>query len=336
MADALAPPSFPALLQRFFTEHLREQRAVSPNTVAAYRDTFRLLLLFAQRTIGKSPTQLALADIDATLILAFLAHLERERSNSVRSRNARLSAIRSFLKYAAHQDLTALATIEHGLAVPLKRCDKNVLGFLTRPEMEAIIAAPDPQSWAGQRDRALFTLLYNTGARVSEVIDLRVGDVVLDISPVAHLRGKGRKRRSMPIWKSTAVMLRRWQRHLPRAGENDPLFPNSSGGRLSRSSVTQRLALAVKGATKSLPQLGGKPISPHTIRHTTAMHLLQAGVDITVIALWLGHESPTTTHIYLEADLAMKEEALSRLEPIAATQGRYRAPDGLMAFLQAL
>lgn len=336
MADSLAPPSFPALLQRFFTEYLREQRAVSPSTVAAYRDTFRLMLLFAQRTIGKSPTELALADIDGTLVLAFLDHLERERSNSVRSRNARLSAIRSFLKYAAHQDLTALATIEHGLAVPQKRCDKNVLGFLTRPEMEAIIAAPDPQSWAGRRDRALFTLLYNTGARVSEVIDLRVGDVVLDISPVAHLRGKGRKRRSVPIWKTTAATLRQWQRHLPRVGENDPLFPNSSGGRLSRTSVTQRLALAVKGATRSLPQLGGKPISPHTIRHTTAMHLLQAGVDITVIALWLGHESPTTTHIYLEADLAMKEEALSRLEPIAATPGRYRAPDRLMAFLQAL
>ncbi|GHH25363.1 integrase [Sphingomonas glacialis] len=336
MADSLAPPSFPALLQRFFTEYLREQRAVSPSTVAAYRDTFRLMLLFAQRTIGKSPTELALADIDGTLILAFLDHLERERSNSVRSRNARLSAIRSFLKYAAHQDLTALATIEHGLAVPQKRSDQNVLGFLTRPEMEAIIAAPDPQSWAGRRDRALFTLLYNTGARVSEIIDLRVGDVVLDVSPVAHLRGKGRKRRSVPIWKTTAATLRQWQRHLPRACENDPLFPNSSGGRLSRSSVTQRLALAVTSASRSLPQLGGKPISPHTIRHTTAMHLLQAGVDITVIALWLGHESPTTTHIYLEADLAMKEAALSRLEPTAATPGRYRAPDRLMAFLQAL
>ncbi|WP_010165166.1 tyrosine-type recombinase/integrase [Sphingomonas sp. PAMC 26617] len=336
MADFLAPPSFPTLLQRFFTEYLREHRAVSPSTVAAYRDTFRLLLLFAQKTIGKSPTKIALADLEATLILAFLDHLERERGNTVRSRNARLSAIRAFLKYAAHQDLTALATIEHALAVPQKRCDKAVLGFLTRPEMEAIIDAPDRRCWAGQRDRALFTMLYNTGARVSEVIDLRICDVVLDVSPVAHLRGKGRKRRSVPIWKATAAMLRQWLRQLPRSGETDPLFPNSSGGRLSRSSVTERLALAVKGASSSLPQLANRPISPHSIRHTTAMHLLQAGVDITVIALWLGHESPTTTHIYLEADLAMKEEALSRLQPITAMPARYRAPDKLMAFLQAL
>lgn len=336
MADVLAPPSFPVLLQRFFTEYLREQRAVSPSTVAAYRDTFRLLLLYAQRRLGKSPTQLALADLDATLILAFLDHLERERGNSVRSRNARLSAIRAFLKYAAHQDLTALAIIEHGLAVPQKRFDKAVLGFMTRPEMEAIIAAPDRRSWTGQRDGALFTMLYNTGARVSEVIDLRIGDVVLDVSPVAHLRGKGRKRRSVPIWKATAATLRHWLRHLPRAGESDPLFPSSSGGKLSRSSVTERLALAVKSATHSLPQLAGRSISPHSIRHTTAMHLLQAGVDITVIALWLGHESPTTTHLYLEADLAMKEEALSRLQPIPAAASRYRAPDQLMAFLQAL
>ncbi len=336
MADASPHPSFPTLLQRFFIDHLRQQRAVSPSTVAAYRDTFRLLLAFAQRTKGKAPTDLALGDLNAAFILGFLDHLERERSNSVRSRNARLSAIRSFLKYAAHQDLTALATIEHSLAIPTKRHDKAVLGFLTRPEMEAIIAAPDRQSWVGQRDRALFTVLYNTGARVSEVINLRVGDLVLDVSPVAHLHGKGRKRRSIPLWKATAAVIRQWLPQLAKASETDFLFPNNSGGRLSRSSVTQRLALSVEYATRQHPQLAGRAISPHTIRHTTAMHLLQSGVDITVIALWLGHESPSTTHLYLEADLAMKEEALSRLQPVDAGLARYRPPDQLMAFLQSL
>ena len=336
MAEPTAHPSFPALLQRFFVEYLRQHRAVSPSPVAAYRATFRLLLAFAEKTIGKAPTRLTLGDLDAELILGFLDHLERERGNSVRSRNARLAAIRSFLKYAAHQDLTALATIERSLSIPQKRCDKAVLGFLTRPEMEAIIAAPDRRSWVGQRDQAMFTMLYNTGARVSEIIDLRIGNVVLDVSPVAHLHGKGRKRRSTPLWKPTAAVIRPWVRQLARAAEADYLFPSRSGRRLSRSAVTQRLARAVEHATREHPQLAGRAISPHTIRHTTAMHLLQAGVDITVIALWLGHESPSTTHIYLEADLAMKEQALARLQPIDAAPARYRPADQLMAFLQAL
>ena len=336
MADTAPHPSFPTLLQRFFVDYLRQQRAVSPSTVAAYRDTFRLLLVFAQKKTGRAPTDLTLGDLNAVLILGFLDHLERDRGNSARSRNARLSAIRSFLKYAAHEDPTALATIEHSLAIPQKRHDKAVLGYLTRPEMEAIIETPDRRNWVGQRDRALFTMLYNTGARVSEVTNLRVGDVVLEVSPVAHLQGKGRKRRSVPIWRATAVLVRQWVRQLPKATEADYLFPNSSGGRLSRSSVTQRLALAVEHATRHQSQLAGRAISPHTIRHTTAMHLLQAGVDITVIALWLGHESPTTTHIYVEADLAMKEAALNRLQPVNAAPARYRPPDQLMAFLQGL
>ncbi|MFC3677089.1 tyrosine-type recombinase/integrase [Ferrovibrio xuzhouensis] len=331
-----ANPSFPMLLQRFFVDYLRQQRAVSSNTVAAYRDTFKLLLVFAQKTIRKAPTDLVLADLDATLILAFLDHLESERKNTVRSRNARLSAIRSFLKYAAHQDLTALAVIERSLAVPQKRHDRAVLGFLTRPEMEAIIAAPDCTTWAGRRDQALFTLLYNTGARVSEAIDLKVGDVVLDVSPVAHLHGKGRKRRSVPLWKSTAAMIRHWLPRLTDASPRAHLFPSGRGQRLSRSSVTQRLGQAVAQAACTLPALADRPISPHTIRHTTAMHLLQSGVDITVIALWLGHEHPSTTHIYMEADLAMKEQALSRLQPIVTAPTRYRPPDQLMAFLQSL
>ncbi len=331
-----ASPSFPMLLQRFFVDYLRQQRAVSSNTVAAYRDTFKLLLVFAQKTIRKSPTDLALADLDATLILAFLDHLERERKNTVRSRNARLSAIRSFLKYAAHEDLTALAVVERSLAVPQKRHDRTVLGFLSRLEMDAIITAPDCATWAGWRDQALFTFLYNTGARVYEATNLKVSDVVLDVSPVVHLHGKGRKRRSVPLWKATAATLLPWLRHLPDAGPQAYMFPSGAGRRLSRSSVTQRLAQAVAQAACKLPALADRAISPHTIRHTTAMHLLQSGVDITVIALWLGHEHPSTTHMYLEADLAMKEEALSHLQPIAAAPVRYRPPDQLMAFLQSL
>ncbi|MBV8164613.1 MAG: site-specific integrase [Candidatus Eremiobacteraeota bacterium] len=336
MASTPATPSFSTLLQKFFVDYLGHQRAVSPSTVAAYRDTFRMMLAFAEKTIGKSPTDLTLADVNATLILGFLDHLEKERNNSIRSRNARLAAIRSFLKYAAHHDLTSLATIEQTLAIPTKRYDKRLLGFLTRPEMEAIIDASNPQTWVGQRDRAFFSMLYNTGARVSEIINLRVEDVVLDVSPAAHLHGKGRKRRSVPLWKATATTVRRWTARLPKAREADLLFPSRSGARLSRSNVAQRLAVSVSQATAAHPQLAGRTISPHTIRHTTAMHLLQSGVDIAVIALWLGHESPTTTHMYLEADLAMKEHALSRLQPVEVTSARYRPPDQLLAFLQSL
>jgi site-specific recombinase XerD len=329
-------PSFPTLLQRFFVDHLRQQRAVSPCTVAAYRDTFKLLLAFAEKRIGKSPTDVTLPDLNADLILSFLDHLERERANSVRSRNARLSAIRVFLKYAAHEDLTALAVIERSLAVPQKRHDKPVLGYLTRPEVHAIINAPDPKTWAGRRDRALFAFLYNTGARVSEAINLQVGSVILETAPVVHLHGKGRKRRSVPLWNETARSLKRWVQDLSDRRPDAYLFPNSSGGRLSRSSVRQRLDLAVDTAGRDVPSVKAKAISPHTFRHTTAMHLLQSGVDLTVIALWLGHEDTSTTHIYMEADLAMKEEALSRLQPVTATGVRYRPPDKLMHFLQSL
>lgn len=329
-------PSFPALLQSFFVGHLRQHRAVSPCTIAAYRDAFKLLLAFAERETGKSPTELVLSDLNADLLLHFLNYLERDRGNGVRSRNARLSAIRVFLKYAAHEDLTALAVIERSLAIPQKRHDKPVLGYLTRDEVEAIIAAPDTNTWAGRRDRALFAFLYNTGARVSEAISLRVGDVVLDVAPVAHLHGKGRKHRSVPLWKQTAKILKIWSNQLGDRRPESYLFPNNAGGRISRSNVTQRLNLAVAMAAEVVPSLNRKKISPHTFRHTTAMHLLQSGVDMTVIALWLGHEDPSTTHIYMEADLAMKEAALSRLQPIAFSDGRYRPPDKLMSFLQSL
>ena len=336
MADPICTPSFSTLLQRFFVEHLGHQRAVSPRTIAAYRDTFRLLLSFAEIKIGKVPATLALVDLDAPLILSFLDHLEKDRANGARSRNARLAALRSFLKYAAHYDLTALAVIERALAIPMKRFDRPVLGFLSREEMQAILDAPDSQTWAGQRDRALFSLMYNTGARVSEVIGLRVGNVVIDGTTVAHLQGKGRKERSVPLWRSTASLIRGWKRRLESAADDDFLFPNRGGERMARSNVTQRLDLAVSAAAERYPRLANRSISPHTIRHTTAMHLLQSGVDITVIAIWLCHESPSTTHMYLQADLSMKERTLNRLQPIGASPGRYRPPDQLMQFLQSL
>lgn len=336
MADPTSTPSFSTLLQRFFVEHLGHQRAVSARTIATYRDTFRLLLRFSEVRIGKAPTALALVDLDARLILSFLDHLEKDRNNGARSRNVRLAALRSFLKYAAHYDLNALPVIEQALAIPMKRFDRPVLGFLSRQEMRSILEAPDPRTWAGQRDRALFSLMYNTGARVSEAIDLRIGDVVIDGTMAAHLRGKGRKERSVPLWRPTASLIRAWKQRLENAGDDKFLFPSRGGERMARSNVTQRLALAVSAAAERHPQLARRSISPHTIRHTTAMHLLQTGIDITVIALWLGHESPATTHMYLDADLSMKERTLDRLQPIGASPGRYRPPDQLMRFLQNL
>lgn len=329
-------PSLSKLVQRFFLEHLGQHRAVSRQTVAAYRDTLRLLLGFAAQRLHRTPSAIALLDLDAPLLLAFLDYLEKERGNSVRSRNARLAAIRTFLKYAGHHDIDALATIERALAIPQKRFDRPMVGFLSRDEIRTIIEAPDPSTWAGQRDRAMFSTLYNTGARVSEMTGVRWGDVVLEGQPAAHLHGKGRKDRSVPLWRPTASLLRSWRRRLGEPPADAMLFPNRSGGHMTRSNVTQRLQRAVEVATREHPALAGRVVTPHVIRHTTAMHLLQSGVDITVIALWLGHEDTATTHMYVEADLTMKEHALMKLQPAAAAPGRFRASDDLMRFLKAL
>ena len=336
MPKPATAPSFALLVQRFFTEHLTHHRAVSPRTVAAYGDTFRLLLQFAERQTGKSPTSLKLVDLDAKLVLAFLDHLERDRKNGARSRNARLAALRSFLKYAAHHDLSALGIIEQALAVPIKQFDRPMLGFLTRQEMQAILDAPDTATWAGQRDHALFTMLYNTGARVSEIIDLRIENLILDNSPAIHLMGKGRKQRTVPLWRSTVTVMRAWKRRMGKTADSAPLFPNRSGSAMSRSNVTQRLALAVEAAAKQHPRLLTRSISPHTFRHTTAMHLLQSGERIDVIALWLGHESPTTTHQYAEADLEMKQKALAKLQDPDTAAKRFKATDSLLEFLKTL
>ncbi len=329
-------PGFPALVQRFFIEHLRQHRAVSSHTIASYRDTMKLLVSFASARLKKTPSAIALRDLDSKLLLAFLDHLEKERGNSVRSRNARLAAIRSFLKYAAHHDLDNIAIIEQSLAIPIKRFDRTTVGYLTRSEVYAILNAPDISTWSGKRDRALWSTMYNTGGRVSEMTGIRCGDVILEGQPTIHLHGKGRKERSVPLWHSTASMLRSWRRQLGDPTSDGIMFPNRSGGRMTRSNVTQRLQLALAIAERDMPELRNRSISPHVVRHSTAMHLLQSGVDIAVIALWLGHEDSATTHLYVEADLAMKEEALMKLQPEGATVGRFRPSDQLLSFLQTL
>lgn len=329
------PPSFAALVQQFFTEYLVAQRAVSPCTVACYRDALMLFLDFASRKLARAPTAMRLADIQPDLILTFLDHLEHGRKNAVRSRNLRLTALRAFLKFAGRRDVASLHDIERALAVPMKRFERPMLGFLTREEMMAVLGQPGA-SWPSQRDHLLLALLYNTGARVSEITGVRVVDVVLDGGACVHLHGKGRKLRSIPLWDTTVVEIRAWLRLNPTLRGEAALLPNRDGQAMSRSNVAQRLDLAVTRAAGVEPSLQKKRVSPHTLRHTSAMHLLQSGVPFNVIALWLGHESTTTTHRYVEADLAMKEKALARLDEPDTKMRRYRAPDSLMRFLQTL
>lgn len=331
-----SPTSFAALVQAYFTEYLTQQRALSAQTIATYRDGFVLFLGFAESRLGKSPDAITMADVTPELIIAFLDHLERQRHNSVRSRNARLAALRSFLKFAAHRDVASLQVIECALGVPVKRFERPMFGYLSREEMLAVIGTPD-DSWLSQRDHVLFLLMYNTGARVSEIIGIKISDVVLDDhAACVHLCGKGRKQRSVPLWRSTVKALRAWLRVNPEVLPTSPLLPNRNDHVMTRTNVALRLALAIKRATDSCPDLAKRRVSPHTIRHTTAMHLLQAGVDISVIALWLGHESPITTHHYVEADLTMKERALAKLHEPEAKIQRYRAPDSLITFLKTL
>ncbi len=326
---------FANLVEEFFLGRLIRQRNSSPRTVAAYRDCFRLLFQFAREHRNKPADRMALSDLDAPFVLAFLDHLEKVRKNSVRRRNARLAAIRSFLRFAALNDPSSLATIQRTLAIPLKRHSKPLVGFLLREEVQAIITAPDPATWAGQRDQALLATLYNTGARVSEAINITVADLALDGSANIRLHGKGRKDRAVPIWPATALQLRRWLKRINKSSDK-PLFPTSSGGLLTRSAFTDRLRRAVRAAVGKCPSLSRQRISPHTFRHTTAMHLLQSGVDITVVALWLGHESPATTHIYVEADLKMKEAALKAVQPPTTKAIHYQPPERLLRFLQGL
>lgn len=329
------PQPFPVLLQRFFVQRLMQQQHVTPCTVSAYRDSFRLLLGFAHQRLRKRPSDIALEDLNASFILEFLNHLEVDRHNCSRSRNARFAAVRSFMEYVSFEEPSALALAQSVLAIPMKRFEQPLVGFLSREHIEAILAAPDASTWTGQRDRVMLTALYNTGARVSELIGMRISDLTLEPSAWVRIRGKGRKERSVPLWAGTAKELKRWLQQYPRAPE-DPLFPGRSGQPLTRVGFTERLKLAVKIAAQRYPELAKRRVFNHLIRHSVAMHMLQSGVDITIIALWLGHESPVTTHRYVEADLEMKDRALKALQGPSCPSVRYRPKDDVLRFLQSL
>ena len=337
MRNVNAPkgPSFASLVQRFFTEYLVMQRAVSPRTIASYRDAMLLFLTFVEQRIGKAPTVVRLADITPDVILAFLDYLEKERSNSVRSRNLRLTALRAFLKFAGRRDVASLHFVEQALAVPMKRFESPMLGYLSDAEMLAVLGQPG-ESWTSRRDHLLLAMLYNTGARVSEIIEVRVGDVVLDGVPCVHLHGKGRKQRAIPLWKDTAREIRCWLRANGSPRGEVPLLPNRHGEPMTRSNFEQRLDLAVARATVTHPGLANKHITPHIIRHTLAMRMLQSGNRFEEVALWLGHESANTTHRYVEANMEMKEKALARLDEPKTKMRRYRPPEQLLKFLQDL
>lgn len=323
------------LLQAFFTERLMAQRQASPHTIASYRDAFCLLLRFIQRRAGKVPSSLSLQDMDAPTIGAFLEHLEHERGNNPRTRNARLAAVHAFFRYVALREPAHSALAQRVLAIPTKRYDRPLIHFLSHSEIEALLAAPDLDTCLGRRDRALLLLTEQTGLRVSELIGLRCKDVVLGHGAHVHCLGKGRKSRCTPLRKEAVKVLRGWLRE--RRGEPcDPLFPSQRGGSLSRDSIEHIVHKHVTIASQQCASLQHKHVTPHVLRHTTAMELLQHGVDSAVIALWLGHESVETTQIYLHANLEMKEKALAKTTPVNVPLGRYRPDDQLMAFLDTL
>lgn len=323
------------LVQAFFAEHLSQHKAASPRTVSSYRDTFRLLLRFVKDSTGISPSALCIDHLDAPVILRFLDYLEHDRKNTVRSRNARLAAIRSFFRFVELREPTALAVATRVLAIPSKRTERRLVGYLTLTEIDALLAAPDPATRSGRRDRALLLTMYNTGARVSEIAGLRQCDVTLDTNLHVHLQGKGRKHRAVPIWPRTARTLRLWFKEIG-AAPDEPAFPNARAGHLSRHGVAFIVHKAFESARVACTSLEHKHVHPHLVRHTTAMHLLQSGVDPVVIALWLGHESLETTHIYVEADLQMKRDALEKLAPAGRSARPFKPSDSLMTFLERL
>ena len=322
-------------LQAFFSDRLIRQRQVSSNTLQAYRDTLRLLLVFASERHRKAPAKHDIDDLDAPLIGAFLDHLEHDRKNSVRTRNARLGAIRSLFRYAALRHPEHAATIERVLAIPPKRFERRIVTYLTAAEINALLATPDRTTWTGRRDTALFGFAVQTGLRASELIGLRCSDVHLGSGAHVSCNGKGRKERITPLTSSTVAVMRAWLGE--RAGLlGDPLFPTRSGCILSRDALEHRLAGYVEGATAVCPSLACKRVTMHVLRHSAAMRLLRAGIDTSVIALWLGHEQIETTQIYLHADLGIKERALAKTAPIETKPGRFRPNDKLLAFLEAL
>lgn len=327
--------SFPSLLQRFFTDRLRQQRQASPHTIAGYRDTFRLIVRFAAERLGRAPSALTLDDFTPAFVSDFLDHLERVRGNSNRTRNARLAAIHSFAHYVAWNEPAHALLCQRLLAIPSRRYERKVVQFLTAAEMDALLAMPNPSTWIGRRDHALLLVAYQTGLRVSELIGLTREDIVL--GPGAHLRclGKGRKHRSTPLRRDAVTALQAWLRTQPGTPA-DPLFPGVRGHSLSRDAVERLVTRYASAAAERCPSLKGKRVTPHVLRHGTAMELLRHGVDRAVIALWLGHESVETTQMYLHADLQLKEEALSHTTPLPVKPRRYRPSDQLLAFLEGL
>jgi len=322
-------------LQAFFTERLAQQRQASPRTIAAYRDTLRLLLAFMQQQAGKTPSRLDWDDLDATTIAAFLNHLENERHNSTRTRNVRLTAIRSLFSYAALRHPEHALLIQRVLAIPPKRFDKRIVTFLTATEVDALLAAPDQARWEGRRDRALMLLAVQTGLRVSELTGLNCADITLGTGANVRCDGKGRKQRAVPLTGPVQALLRVWLTE--RAGHPaDPLFPTRTGRRLSRDAVALRVATHAAAAARRCPSLVGKRIHPHVLRHSCAMSLLQSSVDTSVIALWLGHAGVRSTDAYVHADISIKEKALALTTPASARPGRYRPPDKVLAFLEGL
>jgi integrase/recombinase XerD len=327
---ALAPT-----MQAFFTDRLLRQRNASPQTVATYRDTMRLLLAFAQQRTGKPPSELDLEQLDADFVGAFLDHLEHDRGNSIRTRNARLAAIRSLYKFAALCHPEHAAVIARVLAVPSKRFDQRIVTYLSEDEVDALLAAPDRTTWTGRRDHALLLLAVQTGLRASELTGLRCDDVRLGAAAHVTCQGKGRKNRVTPLTRATSATMRVWLKER-QGSPAEPLFPTSTGRRLSRDALEHRLAKYVAIATPDAPMLDSKRVTMHVLRHTAAIRLLHAGIDTSVIALWLGHASPTTTQIYLDADLELKQRALDRTTPPDSKPGRYRPPDSLLSFLHEL
>ncbi len=324
-----------ATLQSFFTDRLAQQRQASPRTIAAYRDTARLLLTFVHDQSGKLPCELDWDDLDATVIAAFLNHLEAERRNSTRTRNVRLTAIRSLFSYAALRHPEHALVIQRVLAIPPKRFDKRIVTFLNPDEIDALIAAPDQSRWEGRRDRVLILLAVQTGLRVSELTGLNCGDVTLGVGPSVRCDGKGRKQRAVPLSPPAATLLRGWLRE--RDGRPaDPLFPTRTGRRLSRDAVALRVSTHAVTAARRCPSLAGKKVHPHVLRHSCAMGLLHAGVDTSVIALWLGHAGVRSTDAYVHADITIKEKALALTTPADARPGRYRPTDKVLAFLDSL
>jgi integrase/recombinase XerD len=331
----IANPNFASMLTSFFTQRLIHQRQASSHTISSYRDTFRLLLQFSKKRVGKEPSRLCWDDIDAPLISAFLDDLQERRGIVARSRNLRLTAIRSFYRYAAFELPAQSAQIQRILAIPSKRCVHEQIGYLTRSEVDALLAAPARDTWSGRRDHAWLLVAVQTGLRLSELTSLTWQTTELGSGAHVHVMGKGRKERCVPLTKQTVAVLSAWFKEI-RLGDGHLLFPNRRGGRLSNDGLQYLLAKHTRNAQKSCVSLHKKRVSPHVLRHTAAMELLQAGADTTVIALWLGHESVETTHIYLEADLAMKEKMLAKTTPHDGRPGVFKPDDSLLAFLKNL